>query len=122
MRLLIPLGLICITIFMTAIMLIFGNGFYITYIPTASGDGIAQYSPLWILAVEMVAAYGLFARQWWGVGIVFAPAIAMSIDIYPAWMILGHPDMSLKFHISVTILIWCTAVSGLFAIKYLNTE
>jgi hypothetical protein len=122
MRLLIPLGLICITILVTAIMLISGNGFYITYIPAASGDGIAQYSPLWILVVEVVAAYGLFARQLWGVVIVFAPALAMSLDIYPAWMILGHPDMSLIFHILVTTLVWCTAVSGVVAIKFLNAE
>ena len=68
MRLLIPLGLISVTIFVTMIMWISGNGFYITYIPAASGDGISQYSPLWILAVELVAAYALFARQLWGGG------------------------------------------------------
>lgn len=122
MRLLIPLGLISVTILVTMIMWISGNGFYITYIPAAAGDGIARYSPLWILAVELVAAYALFARQFWGVMIIFAPALAMSIDIYPAWMILGHPDMSLIFHIAVTVLILCTGISGVVAYRYLNYE
>ncbi len=122
MRLLFPLVLICITIFVTVIMWISGNGFYITYIPAASGDGISQYSPLWILAVELVAAYALFARQLWGVMIIFAPALAMSIDIYPAWMILGHPDMSLIFDIAVTVLILCTGISGVVAYRSLIRE
>jgi hypothetical protein len=110
MHLIIPLILICITILVTMIMWISGNGFYITYIPAASGDGISQYSPLWVLVAEIVAAYGLFARQWWGVMIIFAPVLALSIDIYPAWMILGQPDLSLIFHIAVTLLIWCTGI------------
>ncbi len=119
MRLLIPIGLICITILVTVIMWISGNGFYLTYVPAASGDGIARYSPLWILAFELVAAYGLFARQLWGVIIICAPAFAMSIDIYPAWMILGQPDLSLIFHITVTVLVWCTGISGVVAYRYL---
>ena len=122
MRLLIPLGLISVTIFVTMIMWISGNGFYITYIPAASGDGIARYSPLWILAVELVAAYALFARQFWGVMIIFAPALAMSIDIYPAWMILGQPDLSLVFHIAVTVLILCTGISSVVAYRSLIRE
>ena len=122
MRLLIPLGLISVTIFVTMVMWISGNGFYITYIPAASGDGIARYSPLWILAVELVAAYALFARQFWGVMIIFAPALAMSIDIYPAWMILGQPDLSLVFHIAVTVLILCTGISSVVAYRSLIRE
>jgi len=122
MRILIPLCLISVTILVTVIMWISGNGFYITYIPAATGDGIARYSPLWIFALELVAAYGLFARQLWGVVIIFAPAFAMSIDIYPAWMILGQPDTSLIFHITVTALVWCTVVAGVVAYRYLNYE
>ena len=120
MRLLFPLGLICITILVTLIMWISGNGFYITYVPAATGDGIARYSPLWILAAELVAAYGLFSRQFWGVIIIFAPSLAISMDIYPAWMILGHPDTSLIFHMAVAALIWCTGISGVIAYRYLN--
>jgi hypothetical protein len=122
MRLLIPLGLICITILLTMIMWISGNGFYLTYVPAATGDGISQYSPLWILAVEVVSAYAFFARQWWGILIIFAPVLALSIDIYPAWMILGHPDMSLILHIAVTVLTWCTGISGVVAYRYLDYE
>jgi len=122
MRLLFPLGLICVSIMVTAVMWISGNGFYITYIPAATGDSISQYSPLWILVVELIAAYGLFARKLWGVVIIFAPTLAMSIDIYPAWMILGQPDMSLLFHITVTVLVWCTGISGVVAYRYLNYE
>jgi hypothetical protein len=67
-----------------------------------------------------VAAWAFFKRQWWGIALVFAPAFAMSFDIYPAWKLLGDPDLSLKFHMAVCTLMWCTAFSGLAAYRYLK--
>ena len=120
MRALISLGLISITILITLVMWMTGNGFYLTYVPAGTGDGITRYSPLWILVLEAAAAYGLFARLFWGILFVFAPAFALSFDIYPAWKLLGEPDVSLKFHMAVTGLMWCTAISGLAAYRYLK--
>ena len=120
MPLLIPIGMISVAILMTLVMWVSGYGFYLTYVPALTGKGIASYSPLWVLALELVVAYALFFKKWWGVMIPFGPALAMSIDIYPAWMILGDPDMSLKFHMVVTALLWGAALSGVMAYRYLD--
>lgn len=122
MRLLIPMGLDIAGILVTVVMWISGNGFYLCYVPAGTGDGIAQYSPIWILLTELAAAYGIFKRKLWGPLILFAPAVATSIDIYPAWMILGRPDRSLVFHIAVTVLMWLTALTGAMAYRYLTDE
>lgn len=122
MRVLILIGLICITILVTLVMWMTGNGFYITYIPAGTEDGIARYNPLWILALELAATYFLFKRHIIGLVFVFAQAFAISVDIYPAWKLLGIPDASLKLQMAVCVLMWCTTVSGLAAYRYLDME
>lgn len=122
MRLIISMVMIVACILATMIMWISGNGFYLCYVPSGTGDGITQYSPLWILFIELAAAYAIYKRKMWGPLILFAPAVATSFDIYPAWMILGKPDRSLVFHMVITGLMWLTALSGVIAHRYLTIE
>jgi hypothetical protein len=118
----VTLGIVGISIVFTTVVWFAGGGFYLAYIPAATGTGLSQYSTLWILSAEAAAGIFLFYRKFVGLVFLLAPAVILPLDIYPAWAILKTPDFSLICHILHTALLWAALLSGLASWKYLDKD
>ena len=118
MAFLFTIAVLCLSIACTLIMWGLGAEFYLIFIPVGTESGISHYSPLWVLAIELIALFSVYKKQVWGLLILFGLAVALPIDIYPAWKLLENVDMSLTFHIVHVILLWAVLISSLIARKY----
>ncbi len=82
------------------------------YVPGATGDGIAEYSPLWLLVPEAVAAGLMLKKNIMGLCILFGIAAGLSVDIFFLFSRFDVPDIFLKMQASIIAALWCTVISG----------
>ena len=118
MRFAVTLFLMGICMLLTLILLLMDGRLCFIYLPGASGDGIAEYSPLWLLVVEAIAAVFTFKKSFMGLSILLGAASALSIDIFQLFSMVSIPDMSLKLQAGIIILLWLTIISGVFSYQY----
>lgn len=118
MRFAVTLFLMGTCILLTLILLLMDGRLCFLYVPGGSGDGIADYSPLWLLGVEAIAAVFFVKKSFMGPAVLFGAALALSIDIYQLFSMVSVPDLSLKLQAGITIFFWITLIFGAFSFLY----
>ena len=112
------LALMGISIILTLILMFTGGQLRFVYLLGVSGDGIAEYSPFWLIVVQSLAAVLFLKQSFMGLAILFGMAAVLSIDIFQLFSMVDIPDASLKMQAGIIILLWTTLMSAAFSYRY----
>ncbi len=118
MRFLITLLLLGIGILLTLITMFSGGQIYLIYVPGATGDGIAEYSPLWLFIPELIIAGLTLKKNLWGLVVLLGIASCLSIDVISLFFMMDVPDGSLKMQAAIISVFWLTVISGAASYRF----
>lgn len=118
MKYLLTLALLVLCALLTLVMLLTGTKLHFTYIPGISGEAIADYSPSWLLLVFTVALVFLLYRSFIGIAILFGLGVALSIDLYPLWVLTADSANPPVMQSLIIAILWLTIGCGALAMQH----